>query len=236
MFDCCWSLCFSLHRQPQNLVNVFQASRSVHTILLHILFGVAQLWHILLCMNKLFSSPRPQIFQKDFLSTRLLVQTKKARANVTHKYAHSVMNCLLVNIPLECVMKAIILIILGITRTLVDWTFLFYNQLEQTEMGTDFRTCQLIEKALESTTHLPCLVREASRGHHCCCRGASQGITDEFKKNGGSRRDTSHAWPISKGQNIMEKHSNNSRTTKAAVGGEQFMKLNFGVNSSICSS
>ena len=47
-------------------------------------------------------------------------------------------------------------------------------------MGTDFRTHESI-KGTGVNKNSPCLVREASEGHCCCCGGQVK-VTDEFLK------------------------------------------------------
>ena len=122
-----------------------------------------------------------QAYKKEFLSMWLSGQTKKAHANVTQNYAHSVVNHLLADIPLECVTKATMHVILGITRTFVDWTFLLYNQLEKMETGTDFRTHASIEKALESTNIYHAWLEKQLEDTVAAVEGQVK-VTDEFLK------------------------------------------------------
>ena len=109
-------------------------------------------------------------------------QSKNQRAEVMQKHSHSIVNKVLSNIPINCVMKATIHVLLGITRTIVywtfllyDWTFLLYKQLENMESGSDFMRRDTIEKALVDTTKT--IMRAVDGGaitHNCCCGGTSE--------------------------------------------------------------
>ena len=88
-------------------------------------------------------------FKRLFEDLPVRDQTKALRTSVSQNLSHSIIQKLMAKFPFECILKALLHVRLGISRSVLDWIFDFYMKIEELYSGECYTLRRSIQDELD---------------------------------------------------------------------------------------
>ena len=90
-----------------------------------------------------------ETYQTMFENVPKKQQTKALRASVTQNHSHSIVGKLMADFPFDCMLKALLHVRLGVSRSLLDWVFDFHLKIEEMYTGESHMLSRSIQEQLD---------------------------------------------------------------------------------------